>query len=55
MDYRTAPTTDDEAVLYIPQSVAAQGLYQCHRQLGRGILESMGRVLSAVVGEEWQE
>lgn len=36
-----APQTDEEAVQFIPQSPAAQGLYRAHRSIGTGVLEAM--------------
>ena len=50
-DYNDAPTTDEQAMQYIPQDPSALGLYKCHRKLGLPILEAMIRVLSACVGE----
>jgi len=55
VDWREYPETDEDAVQYIPQSVAAQGMYVCHRELGRSIAESSGRVLTAVLGREWPD
>ena len=55
VDLREYPETDEEAVQYIPQDVAAQGLYQCHRELGRSVAEASGRVLAASLGREWPE
>lgn len=50
-DYRDAPTTDEEAKRYLPQQPAAQGLFDCHREMGLGILEAMVEVLTAVIGD----
>lgn len=46
-DYRERPTSDEEAVEYISQLDAAQGQYQCLRELGKDILEAMKEALSA--------
>ena len=51
-EYRDAPTTDEEAMLYIPQIPAAQGLYQACRMQGHDILGSMAEVLKACIGEK---
>jgi hypothetical protein len=44
------PVTDDKALQYLPQIPAAQGLYECHRKLGKSILEAMMETLLSVVG-----
>lgn len=49
----TAPQTDAEAVLYISQEPAVQGLYRVLRKTGYSIQEAMLWVLSAMVGEEY--
>lgn len=49
-----APQADEEAVKYIPQIQAAQGLYHVHRAMGKSILEAMRDVLTACVGEKAQ-
>ena len=51
-DYIEEPTTDAQALQYLPQSTAAIGLYNCYRQLGQDILTAMANVLSASVGQE---
>jgi len=51
-DYREAPTTDEEAVQYIPQETAVQNLYKLHRQMGLSPLEALGKTLMTVVGED---
>ncbi len=40
------PTTDTEAVLYIPQSPEAQNLYHAQRAQGKSIAEAMSEVLA---------
>jgi len=50
IEYREAPTTDAEALELISQLPAAQGLYDCRRKLGDGILDAMMAVLTACVG-----
>lgn len=50
--YSDLPTTDEQAVEYIPQLQAAQGLYKCYRLMGNDIIESMIKVLEACVGQE---
>lgn len=42
--------TDDEAKQYIPQSVAAQSMYSCYRELGISIPIAMIGVLEASCG-----
>jgi hypothetical protein len=46
-DHREAPTTDEDAIQYIPQLEAAQRLYECLRLQGKGILEAMKETLTA--------
>ena len=51
-DYREMPTTDDEAVQYIPQAYGAgPGLYRILRMQGDSIGDAMKNVLSAAIGE----
>lgn len=45
------PTTDEIGAQYIPQSVAAQGLFKSYRLLGLSILQSIANVLSLIAGE----
>jgi hypothetical protein len=40
------PTTDQEAVLYIPQSPEAQNLYSAQRAAGKSIAQAMSEVLA---------
>ena len=54
-DYRERPTSDEEAIKYIPQLDAAQGLYQCLREMGKDILEAMKEVLIACLPEDSRE
>jgi len=54
-DHRLYPETDEEAVQYLPQDVAAQMLYKCHRALERSVRESSCRVLMSCLGMEWPE
>lgn len=42
---------DAQAKQYIGQSVAAQGYYQCSRELGLSVVEAMLNTLSVSVGE----
>ena len=37
---------------YIPQNEAAQGLYQCHKALGKSNIEAARLTLCAVTGEK---
>ena len=53
-DARGVPETDDEALDYLPQIPAAQGLYSVYRAKGETIMESMRLVLMACVGEKNQ-
>ena len=46
------PTTDEEAVKYIPQDRAAIGLFERHRLMGKSILESMVLVYTAYIGDK---
>ena len=46
-----APDTDDEAKKYIPQSAAAQNLYELYRLQGDSILDASINVLKACIGE----
>ena len=50
-DFREAPTTDEEAVDYLPQG-AGVNLYKLYRETGNGIIESMIKVLTIAVGEK---
>ena len=57
-NYRTAeyetrgpPTTDEEALLLIPQDPAVTGIYQCYRMEGLSILDSMKNTLSLCIGD----
>lgn len=50
VDYRTAPTTDEEARHYIPQDLAVQNLYGVCRQRGDSVGDASIAVLRAVTG-----
>lgn len=51
-DYREAPTTDKEAVQYIPQ-LGGVGLYQIFRERDSlTIIEAMAKVLEIAAGED---
>jgi hypothetical protein len=52
-DYLDMPQTDEEALNYLPQYPAARMLYELQRSMGDSILNAMGEVLSACVGETW--
>ena len=54
MDYRTMPTTDEEAVKYLPgtPTPAARSLYLLYREMGDSIPDALIKVLCAVVGEK---
>ncbi len=41
------PTTDAEAILYIPQSHEAQNLYHAQRAAGKTIAQAMSEVLQS--------
>ena len=43
------PTTDEIGSRYIPQSVAAQGLFKSYRLQGLSVLQSIANVLSLIV------
>ena len=47
-----APTTDEQAMQYIPQHPSVLALFQVYRKQDLSILDSMARVLSACLGEE---
>ena len=47
----TFPSTDEEAIRYIPQVAPAQGLYSLYREVGKSVDEAMEGVLLACVGE----
>ena len=52
-DYREMPTTDDEAVQYIPQAYGAgPGMYRIFRMQGDSICHAMIKVLSAAIGDK---
>lgn len=42
---------DEQAKRYIDQSVAAQGYYECSRELGLSVFEAMLNTLSVSAGE----
>lgn len=46
-EYRNTP---DDWEDYIPQDEAAQGLYQCHKMLGKSNIEAAKETLLAVTG-----
>jgi replication-associated recombination protein RarA len=48
-DYNPDLTSDTVARQYIPQNVAAQGIYDCHRGMGQSITEAMIATLTAVI------
>jgi len=48
-DFVEAPTTDEEAVKYLPQLGAGLTLYSLYREQGLDIVESMKNVLEAAL------
>ncbi len=55
MDFREAPETDEEMRPYLPQDPSALGLYQCHREMGKSIMDAAIRTYKAVLGEVWTD
>ena len=45
------PKTDEEALQYIPNMVAAHGLFKTYRLMGKSIEESMIETLTACIGD----
>lgn len=50
-DLREAPTTDEEALHYVPQVAAAHGLFRVYRAMGVSIFEALKETLTACIGE----
>jgi hypothetical protein len=50
IDYRTAPTTDEEAKQYLPQQPAALNLYDLYRLRGDSVEDAAIAVLKDVLG-----
>lgn len=51
-DYGPDFTRDEIARQYIPQYEAAQGIYRCHRDMGKSIQEAMIETLTAVINAQ---
>ncbi len=52
-EFRTPPTTDEEAIEYLPQDPAVHNLYSLYRLHGDlSIGQAMVNVLSSAVGED---
>lgn len=53
------PTTDEDAIKYIPDDPSAHGIYRCHRAMGDSIAQAMivtlDACLSVPASEETQE